>query len=75
MIEIAELMRAVVDCPLVIQSNAGIPAYKAGEIIYPESPEYMAERYKTLAEIPIQILGGCCGTTPDHIRALVETVK
>ena len=75
MIEIAELMRTVVDCPLVTQSNAGIPAYKAGEIIYPESPEYMAERYKTLAEIPIQILGGCCGTTPDHIRALVETVK
>ena len=75
MIEIAEQMRPVVDCPIVIQSNAGIPAYKGGEIIYPESPDYMAERYQQLAEVPIQILGGCCGTTPEHIRALVEAVK
>ena len=75
MIEIAEQMRLVVDCPIIIQSNAGIPVYKAGEIIYPESPEYMAERYEKLAQIPVQILGGCCGTTPDHIRALVEAVK
>ena len=75
MTEIAEQMRSVVDCPIIIQSNAGIPAYKSGEIIYPESPDYMAERYKMLAEIPVQMLGGCCGTTPDHIRALVEAVK
>lgn len=75
MIEIAEQMRSVVDCPIIIESNAGIPAYKGGEIIYPESPEYMAERYEKLAEIPVQILGGCCGTTPDHIRALVQAVK
>ena len=75
MIEIAEQMRLVVDCPIIIQSNAGIPVYKAGEIIYPESPEYMAERYEKLAQIPVQILGGCCGTTPNHIRALVEAVK
>lgn len=75
MIEIAEKMRVVVDCPIVIQSNAGIPAYKGGDIIYPESPEYMAERYKQLAEIPVQMLGGCCGTTPEHIRALNEAVK
>ena len=75
MIEIAEQMRNVVDCPIVIQSNAGIPAYKDGDIIYPETPEYMAERYKILAEIPVQMLGGCCGTTPEHIRALKEAVK
>jgi 5-methyltetrahydrofolate--homocysteine methyltransferase len=75
MIEIAEQMRSVVDCPIVIQSNAGIPAYKDGEIIYPETPEYMAERYKKLAEIPVQMLGGCCGATADHIRALAQAVK
>ena len=75
MIEIAEAMRQVVDCPIVIQSNAGIPAYKGGDIIYPETPEYMAERYKTLAEIPVQMLGGCCGATPEHIRALASAVK
>ena len=75
MIEIAQQMRNVVDCPIVIQSNAGIPAYKGGEIIYPETPEYMAERYKKLAEIPVQMLGGCCGATPEHIRALTQAVK
>ena len=74
MIEIAEQMRGVVDCPIVIQSNAGIPAYKGGDIIYPESPEYMAERYRRLAEIPVQMLGGCCGTTSEHISALAEAV-
>ena len=75
MIEIAEIMRPVVDCPIVIQSNAGIPAYKGGEIIYPESPKYMAERYKQLAEVPVELLGGCCGATPEHIRALRDAVK
>ncbi len=75
MIEIAKLMREVVDCPIVIQSNAGIPAYKSGEIIYPETPDYMATRYEKLAEVPVQLLGGCCGTGPDHIRALVAAVK
>ena len=75
MIEIAQQMRNVVDCPIAIQSNAGIPAYKGGEIIYPESPEYMAERYKQLAQIPVQMLGGCCGATDEHIRALTEAVK
>lgn len=75
MIEIAQRMRAVTDGYLVIQSNAGIPAIKGGEILYPESPEYMAERYRKLAELPINILGGCCGTAPEHIRALAEAVK
>ncbi|MEX0763035.1 MAG: homocysteine S-methyltransferase family protein [Dehalococcoidia bacterium] len=75
MIEIAGKMRAVTDGYLMVQSNAGIPSIKQGTICYPESPEFMAERYKKLAALPVQILGGCCGTGPDHIRALVEAVK
>ena len=75
MIDIAKAMRAVTDAKLVIQSNAGIPDIVSGEIVYPESPEYMAERYQVLAEIPVNILGGCCGTTPEHIRALANSVK
>lgn len=75
MIEIAQQMRAVTDGYLVIQSNAGIPEYKAGDIIYPETPEYMAERYKTLGKIPVNILGGCCGTTPEHIKQLKNAIK
>lgn len=75
MVEIATRMRAVTDGYLVVQSNAGIPEIISGDICYPESPEYMAERYIKLAELPINILGGCCGTTADHIRALVQSVK
>ena len=75
MIDIARAMRAVTDCKLAIQSNAGIPELVGGEIVYPESPDYMAERYQTLADVPVQLLGGCCGTTPDHIRALAQAVR
>ena len=75
MIEIASKMRAVTDGKLAIKSNAGIPDLVSGEIIYPESPEYMAERFKTLAEVPVNLLGGCCGAGSEHIRALADAVK
>ena len=75
MVEIATRMRAVTDGYLVVQSNAGLPEIRQGEVCYPESPEFMAEHYRKLAELPVNILGGCCGTTADHIRALVQSVK
>ncbi len=75
MVELAREMRQAGDGKLLVDSNAGIPAYQAGEIVYPESPEYMVERFRTLAEMGINILGGCCGTGPEHIRALVSAIK
>ncbi len=75
MVEIAEKMRAVTDKYLVVQSNAGMPTLVKGENCYPESPEFMAEGYRKLADLPINILGGCCGTTAAHIKALVDAVK
>ncbi len=75
MVEIATRMRAVTDKYLVVQSNAGLPVLRKGETCYLETPEFMAEHYRKLAELPINILGGCCGTTAEHIRALVETVR
>jgi len=75
MVEIATRMRAVTDKYLVVQSNAGLPVIRNGETCYLETPEFMAEHYRKLADLPINILGGCCGTTADHIRALVETVR
>ena len=74
MVELARQMREATDGPLLVHSNAGIPAYRSGVIVYPESPEYMVERFKTLAGMGINILGGCCGTGPEHIRALVAAV-
>ena len=74
MVDIARRMRAETDGLLLIHSNAGIPAMRNGQIIYPESPEYMAERFRELADLGINIIGGCCGTGPDHIRALAAAV-
>lgn len=75
MIEIARRMRAATDGPLLIHSNAGLPAIENGDVVYPETPAFMAERFKTLKEIGVNILGGCCGTGADHIRALVAAVR
>ena len=76
MLELARELRTATDGYLLIHSNAGIPAPVGGEIVYPESPEYMAERFKVMAQdVGVNIIGGCCGTTPDHIRALVNAIK
>jgi 5-methyltetrahydrofolate--homocysteine methyltransferase len=75
MVEIAARMRAVTDKYLVVQSNAGLPVIRNGETCYLETPEFMAKYYRELADLPINILGGCCGTTAEHIRALIQAVR
>ena len=74
MVEIAQRMRGETDGYMLIHSNAGIPAMKSGQIVYPESPEYMAHRFRELADLGVNIIGGCCGTGPEHIRALAAAV-
>lgn len=75
MVEIARCFRQCSDVPLIIQSNAGLPEMKAGQIVYPESPEFMAGKVKDLLAIGVSIIGGCCGTTPAHVRAIAEAVR
>jgi 5-methyltetrahydrofolate--homocysteine methyltransferase len=75
MVELARQMRAADDGFMLVHSNAGIPDIKDGQIVYNESPEFMAEHFKILADLGISILGGCCGTGPDHIRALVKALR
>ena len=72
MLELARLIRDATDGPMLIHSNAGIPAIRQGQIVYPETPEFMAPRFKELSEMGVNIFGGCCGTTPRHIRAISE---
>ena len=75
MIEIFRQMREAADGYLLVHSNAGIPEMKKGAIIYPETPQFMAERFKTLAGLGANIVGGCCGTGPEHIRALHAALR
>jgi 5-methyltetrahydrofolate--homocysteine methyltransferase len=74
-LEIArELRRAFPDTPLLVQSNAGLPALVGSMEHYPETPEAMAALVPELIEAGVNIIGGCCGTTPEHIRAIRKAV-
>lgn len=75
MIEIAQQMREATDKPMIVHSNAGIPTVKSGQIIYPETPEYMTERFMQIVELGVNIVGGCCGTGPEHIKSLSKTLR
>ena len=74
MIKIAATFKQCSSLPVAIQANAGLPVMRDGKTAYPESPEFMAEKVAELLEIGVQVIGGCCGTTPDHIRALRKTI-
>lgn len=74
MVEIAREFRARTDRPVAIQSNAGLPEPRAGGVVYPEGPEFMASRSAALVECGVSLIGGCCGTTPEHIRAIRQMV-
>jgi len=62
------------DLPLMAQPNAGKPELVGAEVIYRESPEEMAEQVKVLIEAGARIIGACCGSTPDHIRAFRKSL-
>jgi 5-methyltetrahydrofolate--homocysteine methyltransferase len=76
MIEIVRQMRAAVpDRPILAQANAGIPELVDEVTVYPETPEYMSSRVGELIAAGATIVGGCCGTTPQHIAAIAEGVR
>ncbi len=75
MLAVMEAMAAVATKPLVAQPNAGFPTVIDGRYMYLSSPDYMADYARQMLEIGVSIVGGCCGTTPDHIRALADMVR
>ncbi len=75
MLSSLELVRTVTDKPISIQPNAGMPRSVEGRQLYMSTPEYMAEYAKRFFEKGARIIGGCCGTTPDHIREIARVVR
>ena len=75
MVDLAREMRQATDGYMLIHSNAGIPSIRQGQIVYPETPEFMMDGFKELADMGVNIIGGCCGTGPDHIRALSSALR
>jgi 5-methyltetrahydrofolate--homocysteine methyltransferase len=74
MVRLAEEFRHHTDLPLVIQANAGLPRTIGSKVVYDESPAFMADRARELLGLGASVIGGCCGTTPEHIRALRQMV-
>ena len=75
MIEIVKEIRKLnSEIPVLVHANAGLPIYKDGKTVFPESPGEMASQIKELVAAGANIIGGCCGTTPDHIRQIVEVL-
>ncbi len=71
MIEIVkEIRTANSELPILVHANAGLPIEENGKIVYPDSPERMAELTPTLVKAGANIIGGCCGTSPEHIKAI-----
>jgi 5-methyltetrahydrofolate--homocysteine methyltransferase len=70
MIAIVREMRSLTDKPIIAQPNAGIPVWTDGVSIYKETPENIASKAEQLLELGVNILGGCCGTGPAHIKVM-----
>ena len=72
---VARLVAAAQGAPVVVQPNAGIARLESGQVVYPESPQSMALWAKRYLEAGARIIGACCGSTPEHIRALAAALR
>src|SRR5256712_7236864 len=75
MLEAIERVRAVTSLPLAAQPNAGIPRSVEGRNIYLCSPEYMASYARKFVAAGVRMGGGCCGSTPEHIRVMKAALR
>src|ERR1700727_3105509 len=75
MLDAMERVRAATSLPLAAQPNAGIPRSVEGRNIYLCSPEYMASYARKFVAAGVRLVGGCCGTTPDHIRVMKAALR
>jgi 5-methyltetrahydrofolate--homocysteine methyltransferase len=74
MVRIAREFMQHSQLPIAIQSNAGLPVHSEKGLSYPETPDFVAASVAKMLGYGVQIVGGCCGTGLDHIRAIRETV-
>lgn len=75
MLDAMERVRAATTKPLSAQPNAGIPRSVEGRNIYLCSPEYMASYARKFVNAGVRLVGGCCGTTPEHIRVMKSGLR
>ena len=75
MIPILEQITKYSSLPVIVKPNAGLPKQKNGQTYYDVSPEEFAEVMKKIVKMGAVVIGGCCGTTPDHIKAMADACR
>lgn len=68
-------MRQVANVPIVVKPNAGLPVLSEGKTVYDMGPEEFAKAMELLVDAGATVVGGCCGTTPEHMKKLAELVS
>ncbi len=71
---VAEFLEAGLSTPLWVKPNAGVPQVIGGQVAYPEDPDSFAEQVGEFAANGARIVGGCCGSTPEHLAALARVL-
>jgi 5-methyltetrahydrofolate--homocysteine methyltransferase len=72
---VKEIRLADSEIPILVHANAGMPIYQDGKTVFPETPEQTAGFVKEIVAAGVNIIGGCCGTTPEHIRQIAKVVS
>jgi len=76
MVDIAKEIRSIdLSIPVLVHANAGKPVVRDGETVFPETPQEMAAYVPAIIDAGVNIIGGCCGTTPEHIRHIKGAVS
>ena len=75
MIPLVEELQKYCSTPVIVMPNAGLPESINGKTVYNVEPDEFAEYMREIAQIGVSYLGGCCGTTPEHIEAMIEATK
>lgn len=75
LLQAAKILRDQTDLPIIIQPNAGELEWFEGRLISRSTPEYFAEYTKRLIQSGVKIIGGCCGSTPAHIKAMDSAIR
>lgn len=75
MLDVVTRMMQVTKLPISVMPNAGNPVHIEGRTLYLSSPQYFGHYAKRFIQLGVKIIGGCCGTTPDHIREIAQAIK
>lgn len=75
MIPLVKAMLSYADIPIMVKPNAGMPELENGETVYKMTPEEFADACEQLVDAGASVVGGCCGTRPDHIKALADRMR